>query len=95
MHYDVGIVGAGFAGLACARAAARRGLRVLVVDRKPAPGVRMHTTGLVVKEAAERWEIPAHDHAPRARHPPVRAQSRARSTSTPRAITSSPPTRPR
>ena len=57
--YDVGIVGAGFAGLACARAAARRGLRVLVLDRKPEPGARMHTTGLLVKEAAERWEIPA------------------------------------
>ena len=57
--YDIGIVGGGFAGLACARAAARRGLRVLVMDRKPAAGVRMHTTGLVVKEAAERWEIPS------------------------------------
>ncbi len=57
--YDIAIVGAGFAGLACARAAARRGLRVLVIDRKPEPGARMHTTGLVVKEAAERWEIPA------------------------------------
>jgi flavin-dependent dehydrogenase len=59
IDYDIGIVGAGFAGLACARAAARRGLRVLVIDRKPQPGARMHTTGLVVKEAAERWEIPA------------------------------------
>lgn len=57
--YDVAVVGAGFAGLACARAAARRGLSVLVVDRKAEPGARMHTTGLVVKEAAERWEIPA------------------------------------
>ena len=59
MNYDVRIVGAGFAGLACARAAARRGLRVLVTDRKDAPGERVHTTGLVVKEAAERWEIPS------------------------------------
>jgi digeranylgeranylglycerophospholipid reductase len=59
VKYDVHIVGAGFAGLATARAAARRGLRVLVTDRKRAPGERMHTTGLVVKEAAERWEIPA------------------------------------
>ena len=58
-HYDLGIIGAGFAGLACARAAARRGLSVLVLDRKSGPGHRMHTTGLVVKEAAERWEIPA------------------------------------
>ncbi|MEO8754109.1 MAG: FAD-dependent oxidoreductase, partial [Casimicrobiaceae bacterium] len=57
--YDIGIIGAGFAGLACARAAARRGLRVLVIDRKAEPGQRMHTTGLLVKEAAERWEIPA------------------------------------
>ena len=59
LDYDIGIVGAGFAGLACARVAARRGLRVLVIDRKPGAGVGMHTTGLVVKEAAERWEIPA------------------------------------
>lgn len=57
--FDIGIVGAGFAGLACARIAARRGLRVLVLDRKPCAGARVHTTGLVVKEAAERWEIPA------------------------------------
>jgi digeranylgeranylglycerophospholipid reductase len=56
--YDVGIVGAGFAGLACARVLARRGVSVLVIDRKPEPGHRIHTTGLVVKEAAERWEIP-------------------------------------
>jgi geranylgeranyl reductase family protein len=59
VNYDIAIVGAGFAGLACARAAARRGLRVQVVERKGAPGERVHTTGLVVKEAAERWEIPA------------------------------------
>jgi len=59
MNYDLAIVGAGFAGLACARAAARRGLRVVVTDRKRQPGERVHTTGLVVKEAAERWEIPA------------------------------------
>lgn len=59
LDYDVAVVGAGFAGLACARAAARRGLSVLVLDRRPAPDARVHTTGLVVKEAAERWEVPA------------------------------------
>ena len=32
---------------------------MLVLDRKAHPGAHMHTTGLVVKEAAERWEIPA------------------------------------
>ena len=38
MRYDLGIVGAGFAGLACARAAARRGLRVLVIGAQARGG---------------------------------------------------------
>ena len=54
----VEIVGAGFAGLACARAAAARGLRVEVYDRKRAPGTRLHTTGLLVKEVADEWDVP-------------------------------------
>lgn len=57
--YDLAIAGAGFAGLVCARSAALRGLRTLVIDRKPEPGARIHTTGLLVKEVAERWEVPA------------------------------------
>ncbi|MEQ1774436.1 MAG: NAD(P)/FAD-dependent oxidoreductase [Burkholderiales bacterium] len=57
---DLAIVGAGFAGLACAHSAARRGLSVLVLDRKAAPGHRMHTTGLLVKEVAEKLNVPAH-----------------------------------
>ncbi|PWT74682.1 MAG: NAD(P)/FAD-dependent oxidoreductase [Proteobacteria bacterium] len=56
---DVVVIGAGFAGLACAQSAARRGLRVMVLERKPAIGSRVHTTGLLVKEAAEDWEVPA------------------------------------
>jgi flavin-dependent dehydrogenase len=55
---DLVIVGAGFAGLTCARTAALRGLRVAVLERKRTIGVRTHTTGIVVKEAAEEWEIP-------------------------------------
>lgn len=58
--YDLAIVGASFAGLACADSAARRGLSVLVLDRKPAPGHRMHTTGLLVKEVADKLNVPAH-----------------------------------
>ena len=58
-HYDLAIVGAGFAGLVCARSAALRGLRTLVMERQPLPGFRIHTTGLLVKEVAERWEAPA------------------------------------
>ncbi len=56
--YDVAIVGGGFAGLVCARSAALRGLRTVVLERQPAPGHRIHTTGLLVKEVAERWEAP-------------------------------------
>lgn len=55
---DLVVIGGGFAGLACARAAALRGLRVRVLERRRAIGVRTHTTGIVVKEAAEDWEIP-------------------------------------
>jgi 2-polyprenyl-6-methoxyphenol hydroxylase-like FAD-dependent oxidoreductase len=32
--HDLAIVGAGFAGLACARSAARRGLSVVVLERQ-------------------------------------------------------------
>jgi flavin-dependent dehydrogenase len=56
---DVAVVGGGFAGLACARAAAARGLRALVIDRRPAPGASPHTTGILVKEVADAWDVPA------------------------------------
>ena len=52
--FDVVIVGASFAGAACALAAAQRGLRVCVLERKRDPGEKLHTTGIIVKEAAER-----------------------------------------
>ncbi|MBI3858374.1 MAG: NAD(P)/FAD-dependent oxidoreductase [Planctomycetes bacterium] len=55
---DVEIVGAGFAGLACAQACAVRGLRVRVLDRKREPGSAPHTTGLLVKEVADEWDVP-------------------------------------
>ena len=55
---DLIIVGAGFAGLTCAQSAARRGLRVRVLERKRAVGANVHTTGLLVKEAAQEWEVP-------------------------------------
>ena len=52
-NFDVVIVGAGFAGLACARAVALRGMRALVIERSSAEKRVMRTTGLLVKEAAE------------------------------------------
>jgi len=57
--YDLVIVGASFAGLTCARAAALRGLSVLVLEAKSDPGARIHTTGILVKEAAEELDVPA------------------------------------
>lgn len=57
---DIVIAGGGFAGLSCALAAARRGLSVVVLERKKAPGIGMHTTGILVKEAADEMALPDH-----------------------------------
>ena len=53
MKFDLLVVGASFAGIACAREAALAGQRVCVIDRKPHPGARLHTTGLLVREVTE------------------------------------------
>lgn len=50
---DLLVVGASFAGVACAVEAVRAGLRVVLVERKGDAGEKLHTTGIVVKEAAE------------------------------------------
>ena len=55
---DVAIVGASFAGLACAKAAAARGLRTVVLERKRDVGAAPHTTGLLVREVADAWDVP-------------------------------------
>jgi digeranylgeranylglycerophospholipid reductase len=54
----VEIVGASFAGLACAEASAARGLTTIVRDRKPDAGAVVHTTGLLVKEVADAIDVP-------------------------------------
>ena len=56
--YDVVVAGAGFAGLACARELAGRGLEVLVLEKKPRAADHIHTTGILVKEAQEEWAAP-------------------------------------
>lgn len=56
--YDLIIVGAGFAGLACAEAAARHNLKTLVLERKHDPGGHIQTTGILVKELADEWNVP-------------------------------------
>ncbi len=55
---DLVIIGASFAGLLCARTAALRGLRTVVIEAKQEPGARIHTTGILVKEAADEVDTP-------------------------------------
>jgi flavin-dependent dehydrogenase len=59
MHFDLIIVGGSFAGLSCARTAALRGLRVAVLDARTEPGAKLRTTGIVVKEASDDFDMPA------------------------------------
>src|SRR5690606_11499140 len=58
-QWDVVVVGASFGGAACALAARRAGLRVCVLERKRDPGMRLHTTGIIVREAAEGTPLAA------------------------------------
>src|SRR5918996_4123729 len=56
--YDVTIIGAGLAGLQCARLLARKGLRVLLVDRKNTLDQKIHTTGIFVRRTLVDFDIP-------------------------------------
>jgi digeranylgeranylglycerophospholipid reductase len=51
---DCVVVGASFAGLACATALARAGMRVTVLERKADVGEKLHTTGIIVKDAIDQ-----------------------------------------
>jgi flavin-dependent dehydrogenase len=55
---DVVVVGAGLAGLECARRLSRAGLSVLLTDRKPNLETRVHTTGIFVRRTLEDFELP-------------------------------------
>src|SRR5262245_50400275 len=54
---DCTIVGASFAGLACAIALAHAGMRVTVLERKADVGDKLHTTGIIVKDAIDQIAI--------------------------------------
>ncbi len=51
---DCVVVGASFAGLACALVLARAGLRVVVLEKKADAGAKLHTTGIIVKDAVDQ-----------------------------------------
>jgi flavin-dependent dehydrogenase len=56
--YDVTIIGAGLAGLQCARLLARQGFNVLLVDRKHTLDQKIHTTGIFVRRTLVDFDIP-------------------------------------
>ena len=56
--FDVTIIGAGLAGLQCARLLGRQGLRVLLADRKTSLDQKVHTTGIFVRRTLEDFDIP-------------------------------------
>jgi flavin-dependent dehydrogenase len=55
---DVLVVGAGLAGLECARRLGEGGARVLLADRKPAVDHAVHTTGIFVRRTLESFALP-------------------------------------
>jgi len=57
-RFDVVVIGAGLAGLWCAREVARSGLRVAVADRKLDPGEKVQTTGIFVRKTFEETSLP-------------------------------------
>src|SRR6266498_320514 len=77
-HYDVIIIGAGLAGLQCARLLGREGLRVLLVDRKDSLNTSIHTTGIFVRRTLEDFDIPDDCLGPAVRHVTLYSPSRRR-----------------
>ncbi|MCZ7429314.1 geranylgeranyl reductase family protein [Micromonospora sp. WMMA1949] len=66
--WDLVVVGGGPAGLSAAHAAARAGVRTLVVERATHPRYKTCGGGLIgtsLAEAADRVEVPAHDRVDR------------------------------
>ena len=57
--YDVVIIGAGLAGLQCARLLGAKGAKVLLVDRKTDLAKGIHTTGIFVRKTLEDFDFPA------------------------------------
>ena len=57
--YDAVIIGAGLAGLQCAKLLSQKGAKILLVDRKTDLSKGIHTTGIFVRKTLEDFEFPA------------------------------------
>jgi flavin-dependent dehydrogenase len=57
-NFDAVIIGAGLAGLQCARLLSRHGAKILLVDRKSDLTKGVHTTGIFVRKTFEDFEFP-------------------------------------
>lgn len=66
--FDVTIIGAGLAGLQCARLLGKQGFRVLLVDRKHSLEQRIHTTGIFVRRTLHDFDVPEDFLGPAIRH---------------------------
>lgn len=67
-NYDVTIIGAGLAGLQCARLLGRQGLNVLLLDRKNTLDQKIHTTGIFVRRTLVDFDLPDDCLGPPIRH---------------------------
>jgi flavin-dependent dehydrogenase len=56
--FDVVIIGAGLAGLQCARLLSQHGAKILLVDRKEDLSAGIHTTGIFVRKTLEDFDFP-------------------------------------
>jgi len=57
--FDVAVIGAGLAGLHCARLLGAHGLRVALIDRKRSVADNVQTTGIFVRKTWEDFALPA------------------------------------
>src|SRR5437667_430908 len=62
--FDVAVIGAGLAGLQCARLLAGRGLSVALLDRKKSVSDGIQTTGIFVRKPWEDFALPEQQPRP-------------------------------
>lgn len=74
--YDIAVIGAGLAGLQCARLLAERGCKVALIDRKSSISAPVQTTGIFVRKTWEDFPLPEEQLGPPIRdvvlHSPAR-----------------------